>query len=113
MLIASGPCEYAMYGDVPRGEPYRVSCQATLWRVGFLRENLRAALRALEWTPSGFEHAAAKADIPGRVLAIKRSSLVQPAPYICTAIVDGIWQRGALELCAARGIPITGTRRRQ
>ena len=99
------PCPgHPRIGEIRKGVRYRANTQATIWD----RRVLLALLRDGE-TGSEFE-----------VLGSRRSDeLDQPflgvwepaLPYYCTAIVGGVWVRGAVDLCKREGIELDLTQR--
>lgn len=98
-------------GEVHRGEPYRVSCQATVWNTAFLARGL-ACVPENEGTPSDFEvHATREAcSWPERVLCVPRSHRPPVLDYFCTAVIRGKWHADALALCAREGVPVKSSR---
>lgn len=98
-------------GLVKRGEPYRVSCQATVWRSDFLARGL-ACVPANERSPSDFEYHATRAaeHWTERVLCVPRSYGNRVLPHFTTAIISGKWHPDALALCAREGVAVKSTR---
>lgn len=98
-------------GEVHKGEPYRVSCQVTLWRSSFLVRGL-ACVPENERSPSDFEyHATREANgWTDRVLCVPRSHVPHVVPCFTTAIISGKWHPDALKLCAKHGIPVQAGR---
>lgn len=95
------------FGEVLKGEPYRISCQAAVWRVSALRKALCAAP-----TPFGFEIRGTEACVnwPERFWSVHRGPQPWPVEYVCSAINRGRWDQTALDLCARHGIPVEAGR---
>ncbi len=99
------------YGDpyfaiVPPHTPYRVSTQVAIWNPEILGK-----LAITTDSPQSFELDGSKRYTGGPILAFKRDVTSWPLEYICTAIVRGVWQKGALEHCSKHGIPVDTTQR--
>lgn len=90
-------------GLVSKNAPYSVSCQAAIWRANYLLMLAERYNTPQEFELSGSLH---EPDIFGCTLALKRESHPWPLQYICTAIVKGKWQKGALEHCKKFGIDV-------
>lgn len=96
------------WGEVWPGEAYRISCQAALWRVGYLRRALACGTTAMEFELTGSQRCGAW---PERVLGLLRGNpLPWPLEYLCSGITRGRWNPDALRLMEANGIRRTGTR---
>jgi hypothetical protein len=96
--------EFVPVGEIHRGEPYRISCQAAIWHVGFLRRCLRLVEHGTkfggpEHRINGFELEGTEASVawPERVLCVLRSAARWPLPYMVTGIVHGKWSRAAVK----------------
>lgn len=106
-------CGRVPWGTVHRGEPYRISTQPALWRIGFLRRLLGlVAGRGEAWqfeNPAGDGPAEKWGD---EVLSVLRSAS-QPWPLECinTAVTRGKWNSWALEFLDRHGIPRPETTR--
>jgi len=106
--IANGDlCGRVPYGVIHRGEPYRVSTQPALWRIGFLRRLLGLVTgRGEAWSfenPAGDGPAATWMD---EVYSVLREA-PQPWPLetMNTAVTRGVWNLSALEFLDEHGIP--------
>lgn len=93
------------FGLINENAPYRVSCQATIWR----QDALRRLLTANE-SPVDFELRGTASKPPGAHLSVYREQPF-PFPYYVTAIVRGKWQKGAIKLCEENGVPIDVSKR--
>ena len=95
------------WGLVDKNAAYRVSCQAALWRTDYLCQILEQVDTSPEFELKGtpFAHG-----LPDQVLSWRRESMPWPIEYYCTAVVQGRWQRGALELCTHEGINVISNR---
>lgn len=91
------------YGIINRGTPYRISCQATIWRSDYL-----ATIAKITGSPSDFEISGTwfANSFPDTVLAFKRECEPWPLSYICSAIGRGKWNPDAINLCKRLDIPI-------
>jgi hypothetical protein len=82
---------------------YRISCQSAFWRSSYITKILEKVSTSPEFelngTPLSRIH-------PEMILSVKRELPRWPFQYYCTAIVQGCWQRGALELCKRHGIRV-------
>lgn len=100
-----GEIEYGdpYFAEIPKGARYRVSCQLSLWQSDVLRK-----IVSQFQTPQDFEihgsELSAKFDEP--FLAWKRDVTPFPVSYQVTAVVNGKFQRSALDLCAQHGIEV-------
>lgn len=96
---------------VPRGEAYRVSCQAAVWSANYLRKLLQAIPNAR--TAADFELMGTPAsnELPQAVMSVHRHHTPWPIEYICTAIVRGKWLPDAKRLCDEHGIEVDWSRR--
>lgn len=97
-------------GENAAGEPYRICTQASLWDKVTLLELLRDGESIWD-----FEHGASRrsTDSVGLFLSVTRrvgvagdTPTIENAavPYLCTAVVRGVWLRNAVELCRRHGI---------
>lgn len=107
-VVVGARGEYG-YGLVHRGEPYRISTQPALWRVGFLRRLLGLSMEAGPGSAWSFERpdgGGPSATWTDEVWSVLRSA---PRPWPCecfvTAIVRGAWHVDALALLERHGIP--------
>lgn len=98
----------ALYGLVDKRTPYRISCQATIWKPQFV-----SAIAARCNTPAEFElNGTQYSDLmPEPVLAWKRQVEPWPIQYICSAIGRGKWDPNAKALCDKYGIQADFSRR--
>lgn len=99
------------YGDpyfarVPDHAPYRISTQVGIWYPGALR-----VIADNTDSPQAFELDGSRHYKGGPIFAFKRDVQPWPLEYICTAIVRGVWQRGAIEHCERHQIPIDTSKR--
>lgn len=94
-------CGDEHFGIVPRGTPYRISCQASIWRPNYLYD-----IASRFNTPSEFEINGSRfADtLPDPVLAFRRDVQPWPLSYLCSAISRGLWNPAAKRLCDEHGI---------
>jgi hypothetical protein len=88
-------------GSIPRGTPYRISCQASIWNPAYL-----SYIAEVKGTASNFEIQGSihSNKLPSAVLAWKRDAKPWPIEYLCTAIVRGKWLPDAKTLCEQHGI---------
>ncbi len=98
------------YGVIPRGTPYRISLQATIWRPSFLEAIARQFDTAIEFELRGGPYA--DLYLGDEVLSFKRHMQPWPLEYLCTAIVQGEWSRDAKRFCELHEIPVDWSRRR-
>lgn len=101
------------YGDphfaiIERGTPYRISCQATIWRPSFLLKIAERFNTTIDFELCGTPFADS---LPDPVLAFKRDAQPWPLEYICTGIVRGEWNPDARRLCEQHGIDVDWSRR--
>jgi hypothetical protein len=91
------------FGRIRRGTPYRVSCQASIWRPDVLAE-----IASHGETPSDFEilGSAVSNRMAAEFLAFDRESQPWPMEYFCSAISRGQWNPQALAHCRKHGIPV-------
>lgn len=91
------------YAEIPKGAPYRVSCQASIWRPDAL---YRIASQCE--TPSDFEIKGSKLsnDFEEPFIAFRRDVSSWPINYFCSAITRGEWEPAALQFCRANGIEV-------
>lgn len=96
------------YAIVPRGTPYRISCQASIWNPQFLY-----AIASRLKTPAEFEIEGSKLaeSLPDTVLAFKRDLQPWPLEYLCSAISRGKWNPDAKKLCDKANISVDWTMR--
>lgn len=90
------------YGEISKGEPYRVSCQVALWDV----EYLKSILNEVSGTAANFEISGSNVDVPGKVFSVLRQSPTWPVAYICTGIVRGKWNPNSFKLFKKEGITV-------
>lgn len=107
--IYPSPGADADYGDILFGEvwshsPYRISCQATIWRPDYLR----AILSHLSGPASTFEIEGSflSRSLPDKVLAYKRNVEPWPLEYLCSAIGRGVWSQDAKKVCDREQIEV-------
>src|SRR5262245_52367763 len=98
------------YGDpyfsiVPKDAPYRISCQAAIWRPTYLAHVAKQMSRG---TAGNFELEGTlfSAALPETVLAFKREVEPWTLEYICSAISRGKWNPDAKRLCDLHGITV-------
>lgn len=98
------------FGTIPHGFPYRVSCQASLWNPGFIRDIcaqdrvVSARDFELNGGPWADQHS------PFEVLAFRRDITPWPLEYLCSAISRGKWDPDAKRLCDLHGIDVDWSR---
>jgi hypothetical protein len=109
---ADGRALGGWFGEITRDAPYRVSCQAALWRVDRLRVLLDGILSVVP--------AASAADFELRGTPIARdlpdefvsaNDGAHAIQYLCSAITRGEWTRDAAKLCASVGVDVMLTGR--
>ncbi len=106
-----GPNEIAddcNWGIVHRGQPYRISCQAAIWRPSYLQQIASQFKTPQEFELQGTPYSCT---LPDNVWSYGRDRERWPINYICTAIVRGVWQKGAKDLCDAHGIQVDWSKR--
>lgn len=98
---------FAPLGYISQAAPYRVSCQATMWRAEELLKTMREGEDA-----AGFEiNGTVRCTNDGRTfLSVRRELKNWPMQYYCSAISRGEWEPAALEFCKKLGIPVVSTR---
>ncbi len=100
------------YGIVGRDEPYRTSCQATIWRPDYLYAI--AAKSAVCNRASDFELIGgpfASKFLPQEVMAFRRERYPWPIQYCCTAVRNGRWELEAKVLTELHGIDVDWSQR--
>lgn len=95
-------------GEISERAPYRVSMQAAVWRKDVLEGLLVKDEDGWDMEFYGSERSRAL-DAP--FLSVKRDNSTikvvdPPIPYLCTAIIRGVWIREALKLCEEEGIEL-------
>jgi hypothetical protein len=97
------------YGLISKKAPYQVSCQASIWNPYYLMKCLGQGHHPWQFELFGSRYAETSGI---STLAVKRDSpKPYPIEYICTAIVSGKWQQGALDHCKSLGIYVDTTLR--
>ncbi len=100
----------AFFGPVDRGNPYFVSCQASVWDPGFVQQiaaNDRTGLaRDFELDGTLWARRHSSRD----VLAFRREKQPWPISYMCTAIVRGKYLPEAKALCDKYSITVDWSR---
>lgn len=94
-------------------QPYRISCQATLWKRERLLECCQRVLRR-GGSPYDFEIKGTESCGDFNVCAVIRDDEHReqwPFSYLSTAIVRGKWLRGALDWCEKVGVQVDTSRR--
>ena len=100
-----------MFGIINEDAPYRVSCQAALWRVDSLQKLLLDLMEKHGSNhPGEFEIIGTKMKPAGVYMSVKREQPF-PLPYLVSAISRGKWNPDAIKLCKKNNIPINTTRR--
>jgi hypothetical protein len=95
------------FAAVPRGQRYRVSCQASIWDPEYLREIARRSLSTTAEAGDFENIGGPEGDLlPQEVLTFKREIRPWPMEYFFTAINRGLWNPDALKMCAELGIPV-------
>lgn len=96
------------YAEIPKGAPYRVSCQATIWRPDVLHK-----IAFTCDTPADFEIRGSKVsnEFDEPFLAFRRDVQPWPISYLCSSISRGCWEPAAKELCDLHGIEVDWTMR--
>jgi len=94
---------YGPYSPIAHNATYRISCQAAVWDPQYLH-----TIASMTRSPWQFEITGTKIsrNINRPLYAFKREETPWPVEYICTAIVRGKWQQGALDYCASRGVMV-------
>jgi hypothetical protein len=94
-------------GVIDLGEPYRVSLQAGLWRIPAMIELLEKVLTHSAGSPRDFELIGGRyADHMHFCGARRENKDKWVFTYHSTAVVQGVWLRGALDLCKLHNIPV-------
>lgn len=101
-------CGDPEFGEVSHGMPYRISCQAALWRPDYLRRMAEVTGEPMHFELNG---TALSHGMPDRVLSWKRELQPWPLDYICSAITRGRWDPNAKRLCDSLGIEADWTMR--
>ncbi len=87
-------------GEINRGSDYRVSLQASLWDVGYIKRLARPEDSPWDFEISGTERSNLMNDKICSVSAETR----YPICYYCTAVDKGRWKKEAVKLCRENGI---------
>ena len=104
------PC----YARIATNAPYRVSTQVAIWRPAVLNAIARVTKSPWEFEINGtkfLRSAEPNEQLTHNFYAWKRHVHPWPIEYICTGIVRGVWQKGAIEHCQKHGITLDLTRR--
>lgn len=88
--------EWPKIGTHPPGVPYRVSCQAALWRISTLRMILGACRTPVEFEMEGSRHA--DRWFNKGFYSVWREKEPWPLEYLCSGISRGRWNPDALKL---------------
>jgi hypothetical protein len=101
------------YGDphlarISSDASYRISTQVALWNPLYLKKYANRTTSPWEFEIKGTSMS--RYDVRP-YLGWKRHVQPWPLEYICTAIVRGVWQQGALDFCRQQGIPVDTSRR--
>lgn len=96
------------YARVRAGAPYRISCQAAIWRPDYLEMIARKFDTASRFEVEGSR---LSNELPDEILAFKRDKTPWPLEYLCSGITRGKWTQGAKNLCNQHGIDVDWTRR--
>ena len=93
----------ADHGQIAQDAPYRVSCQAALWR----REDLMGICQRTT-SPGSFEIEGTRlaSDLRTVFLSVRRDRNPWPLPYLVSAVSRGLWNPDAITLCNKLKIPI-------
>jgi hypothetical protein len=95
-------------GIINNGSAYRTSLQAAIWD----RDSL---IHILERTGSPWEFEIEGSTISSEMVApflsVKSDPDAIPIKYYCTAVVQGKWMPGAIEMCMREGAPLDSTKR--
>lgn len=96
----------AYFAEIPRGTPYRISCQAAIWDPDYLARIARVSSRTTG-EAGDFENMGTPAsDLePEPILSLARE-FQRPLDYLSSAITRGRWEPTAIELCAKHGIEL-------
>jgi len=87
-------------GEINRGSDYRVSLQAAIWDVDYIKRLARPKDSPWDFEISGTERSNRMKDKLCSVSAETR----YPISYYCTAVDKGRWKKGAVKLCRGNGI---------
>lgn len=90
-------------GEIAIGAPYRVSCQAALWRVRLLGKILARTTSASSFELEGTKISRSYRE---RFLSVPRERNPLPLAYPVTGILRGKWNPDALELFRRLEIPV-------
>lgn len=90
-----------------------ISCQATIWKTASLIRYLELVTQRRPGRPADFESAGREFIGHFRLASLLRDVPREdwPFSYHATAIVQGKWLRGGLDLCAREGVPVDTSRR--
>lgn len=91
------------YAEIPKGTPYRVSCQLSAWRNVAL---YRIASQCD--SPADFEIKGSKLsnDFAEPFIAFRRDQQPYPVSYFCSAVSRGQFNPQAVEFCRQEEIPL-------
>jgi len=90
-------------GRVHKDAPYSVSCQAALWDPTYILKLLDRFENPWQFELAGSVYAETLGAV---TVSVKREPRPWPLEYICTAIVKGQWQNGAIQHCKNNGIDL-------
>lgn len=96
------------FGAIAQDAPYRVSCQAAIWRREFLCWLLSQTRDCADFELNGTK---LTRDLPETFLSVCRDRIPWPLPYLVSAISRGVWNPDAIALCQKFKIPIDLSKR--
>lgn len=95
------------FGKILYKSPYRVSCQATIWK----KEPLLTILRSVQGSAIDFEIKGQSVDLSKWEFFCAHRILPFRFPYLVSAISRGQWNPDALKLCKEHGIYLDSSKR--
>lgn len=96
------------FGEIAVNSDYRVSLQAAIWDIDYIKRVVRPGESAWELEIEGTKRSN---QMPDRLLSIAKEEEA-PIPYLCTAVVKGYWIKEAVEMCRQYNVPIDFKRRK-
>lgn len=95
-------------GEIARHSEYRVSLQAAIWDIDYLKRLIRPGESAWELEIKGTERSN---EMPDMLYSLVKEEDT-PVPYLCTAVVKGYWVKEAVELCRKNKVKIDLNKRK-
>ncbi len=95
-------------GEIFRNSEYRVSLQAAIWDVDYLKRLVRVGESAWELEVKGTERSN---DMPDKLYSVADGAAC-PISYFCTAVVKGYWVKEAVAMCRQNNVEIDLSKRK-